>query len=88
MLDLWVAAREADVDALETVERDVDTLVQDAVRQQVAGKGNELNAAFPLLVEQVRRAIERRRNQLAVGPVPAAATQTPGRSPIVGLARQ
>jgi hypothetical protein len=88
MLDLWVAAREADANALDTIEGDVDALVQDAVRQQAAGKGDELNAAFPLLVEQVRRAIERRRNQLAAGPVPAAATETSGRSPIAGLTEQ
>jgi len=88
MLDLWVAVREADTNALETIEGDVDALVQDAVRQQAAGKGDELNAAFPLLVEQVRRAIERRRNQLAAGPVPAAATETSGRSPIAGLTGQ
>ncbi|MFZ4530939.1 MAG: TAXI family TRAP transporter solute-binding subunit [Alsobacter sp.] len=82
MLDLWVAAREADTIALDAVERDVDALVQDTVRKQVAGKGDELNAAFPLLVEQVRRAIERRRNQLAAGPVPVATPEISGRTPI------
>ena len=88
MLDLWVAAREADLDALESVDRDVDALVQDVVRQQVAGKGEDLNAAFPLLVEQVRRAIERRRNQLAAGSVLAGIGETPGRPPMAGLAGQ
>jgi hypothetical protein len=86
MLDLWVAAREADTIALEAVERDVDVLVQDTVRKQVAGKDDELNAAFPLLVEQVRRAIERRRNQLAAGPIPAATPEIPGRTPMAGQA--
>ena len=86
MLDLWVAAREADANGLEAVERDVDALVQDTVRKQVAGKDDELNAAFPLLVEQVRRAIERRRHQLAAGPVPAATPEIPGRTPMAGQA--
>ncbi|MFO1146839.1 MAG: TAXI family TRAP transporter solute-binding subunit [Alsobacter sp.] len=74
MLDLWVAARDApDEAALATVERDMDAIVQGAIRRQAEGKDDEVNAALPLIVGQVRRAIDRRRDEMGLAKAPRAA---------------
>jgi TRAP-type uncharacterized transport system substrate-binding protein len=73
MLDLWVAAREApDEAALHAVESDVDTIVQAAIRRQAEGKDDEMNEALPLIVGQVRRVIDQRRDEMARGKPPPA----------------
>lgn len=71
LLDLWLAARDAATETeLIGYDKDVDTLVQAAIRKQAAGKQDELNPAFSLLMEQVKRAIDRRRAELAGRTVP------------------
>ena len=67
LLDLWVDVRQAGSEELGSIESQVDDLVQDAVRKQARGKDEDINPAFPLIVDQVKRAIDRRRQELGVG---------------------
>lgn len=71
LLDLWVAVRQAGRDELDAIEGQVDDLVQDAVRKQARGKGDDINPAFPLIVDQVKRAVDRRRQDLNAAIRPA-----------------
>lgn len=61
LLDLWVAARDAPASGLAEIEGKVDALLHDVVKKQVSGKGEELGAAFPLILNQVKHVIDRRR---------------------------
>lgn len=60
LLELWVAAREAEGPALRQVERDTDEIVQKAVRMTAEEKSDELPPGFQLLVDQIRRTVDRR----------------------------
>jgi hypothetical protein len=64
LLDLWVAVRAASKTELDEIDAKVDSVVHEAVRKQVSGKGEEVSAAFPLIVNEVKRAIDRRRLEL------------------------
>jgi len=66
LLDLWVAVRDASQDALDAIEGQVDDLVQEVVRRQARGKDDDISPAFPLILGQVKRAIDRRRHDLGL----------------------
>jgi TRAP-type uncharacterized transport system substrate-binding protein len=82
ILDLWVAARAAETVAeLTSIETDVDALVQVVVRKQASGQGEDISPAFPLLVTQAKRAIDRRLHEIAAaagGTGPGPAQGSPG----------
>lgn len=60
IVDLWVACREAKgEDDLAAIESDVDKLVEETARGQAVGKDGDMDTAFPLLVTQVRHALDR-----------------------------
>ena len=61
LLDLWVAARGASKEELPDIDAKVDDLVHEMVKKQVSGKGEEMTAAFPLILNEVKRAIDQRR---------------------------
>ncbi len=83
LLDLWLAARDAeDLASLATIERDVDSLVQEAVRRQASGKRDDFNPTFPLLVSQMRHALNRRRDELSgMTALPRQTASTDARQP-------
>ncbi len=65
LLDLWVAARAASKNELAEIDAKVDAIVQEMVKKQIIGKGEEVSAALPLIVNEVKRAIDRRKHELA-----------------------
>jgi TRAP-type uncharacterized transport system substrate-binding protein len=64
LLDLWVAAPAASKTELAEIDAKVDAVVQEMVKKQVTGKGEEVSAALPLIVNEVKRAIDRRKHEL------------------------
>ncbi len=56
LLDLWVAARAASKNELAEIDAKVDAIVQEMVKKQIIGKGEEVSAALPLIVNEVKRA--------------------------------
>ncbi len=65
LLDLWVVARDAPKIDLDQIEAQVDAVVHEVVKKQASSNGEEISAAFPLIVSQVKRMIDRRRAEPA-----------------------